>query len=77
VVKELLPDGGTAGVEANCPIDVTMTDFNPANPSKFDTLAITVYKSKANGGLWYSSNWNGAYTVKQNVFLLKDQLTVQ
>jgi len=73
-VKELIC-GQWVSVEGNAKLDVTMTDLNPANPSLYDTLAITVFK--AQGGVWYSSNWNGVYTVEQNVSLFKDQLTVQ
>lgn len=75
-VKELV--GGTwVSIEGNAKLDVTMTDLNPVYPSVYDTLGLTLYKSK--GGLWFSSNWNGAYTLEQNVFFLfgRDQLTVR
>jgi hypothetical protein len=73
-VKELV-DGVWVSIEGNAKLDMSMTDLNPANPILYDTLAITVFK--AQGGVWYSINWNGVYTVEQNVLLVKDQITVQ
>jgi len=68
--------GAWVGIEGNAKLDVTMTDLNPANPSMYDKLGVTVYKAR--GGVWYSSNWNGVYTVEQNVNFLfgRNQLSV-
>jgi hypothetical protein len=32
-----------------------------------DKVAVTVYK-KAGGGIWYSNNWNGTQTVKEDIY---------
>ena len=48
-------------VDGNATLQVTMTDNG--EPGNFDKIAITVWNK--NGGLWYSSNWNGSTTVEQ------------
>ncbi len=72
-VSELV-NGAWTSLDGGAKLDVSMTDLNPANPSKYDTLGLTVYRSK--GGMWYSSNWNSAYTTEINT-VLRDMLTVQ
>ena len=49
-------------VDGNATLEVAITDTG--NP-KTNTIGITVWNK--NGGLWFSSNWNGARTVPQTL----------
>jgi hypothetical protein len=48
-------------VDGNATLQVTMTD--KGEPGNTDDVGITVWNK--NGGLWYSSNWNGVRTINQ------------
>jgi len=48
-------------VDGNATLQVTMTDNG--EPGSGDAIGITVWNK--NGGLWFSSNWNGTKTVEQ------------
>jgi hypothetical protein len=48
-------------VEGNATLQMTMDDNG--EPGSSDTLGITVWNK--NGGLWFSSNWNGVKTIEQ------------
>jgi len=50
-------------IDGNATLQVTMTDTG--EPGNSDTVAITVWNK--NGGLWFSSNWNGTKTVEQTL----------
>ncbi|SMB81679.1 hypothetical protein SAMN00120144_4264, partial [Hymenobacter roseosalivarius DSM 11622] len=61
--------GGVAqSIEGNCTMQLSMYDGRD-NPSvttdKIDRLAVTVYRS--NGGIWYSSRWDGTKTILRDV----------
>jgi len=48
-------------IDGNATLQVTMTDRG--EPGNTDTIGITVWNK--NGGLWFSSNWNGLRTIEQ------------
>ena len=50
-------------LDGNATLQVTITDNG--EPGNFDKIAITVWNK--NGGLWFSSNWNGTTTVEQTI----------
>ena len=50
-------------IDANATLQVWMTDNG--EPGTADTLGIQVLN--ASGGLWFSSNWDGARTVEQTL----------
>jgi hypothetical protein len=51
----------TSTIDRDATLQLTMTD--KGEPGTADTLGITVLNTE--GGLWYSSNWNGVNTVEQ------------
>jgi hypothetical protein len=59
VIKDLTFSNAT--VDANATIQLTLDDNG--TPGLADTLGITILNK--NGGLWYSSSWNGVMTVEQ------------
>jgi hypothetical protein len=48
-------------IDGNASLQVTMTDNG--EPGSADTIGITLWDK--NGGLWFSSSWNGTKTVEQ------------
>jgi uncharacterized spore protein YtfJ len=61
-------NGVAQSIEGNCTMQLDMYDGkdNPAvTTDKVDRLAITVYRN--NGGIWYSSNWDGTKTTVREV----------
>jgi hypothetical protein len=61
-------NGVAQSIEGNCTMQLNMYDGknNPAvTTDQVDRLAITVYRN--NGGIWYSSNWDGTKTVLRTV----------
>lgn len=48
-------------VDGNATLQFTMDDNG--EPGSSDTLGVTVWNK--NGGMWFSSNWNGVRTVEQ------------
>jgi hypothetical protein len=55
--------GVEQSVEGNCIMQLTM--FDGGYNSSADTLGITVQRK--NGGIWFSSNWDGTKTVSQPI----------
>ncbi|UYZ57901.1 MBG domain-containing protein [Hymenobacter latericus] len=76
-IKEIV-DGVEQSIEGNCNMQLELMDGvgNPAvQPATQDLLAITVYR--ANGGVWYSSQWDGTKPVMRMVNVAaKDLVTV-
>ncbi len=48
-------------IDGNGSLQVKLTDMG--EPGKSDTISITIWNK--NGGLWFSSNWNGTTSVEQ------------
>jgi hypothetical protein len=48
-------------IDGNATLQVTMHDNG--TPGTNDTIGITVWNK--NGGMWFSSNWNGGSTIEQ------------
>ncbi|WP_460546596.1 MBG domain-containing protein, partial [Hymenobacter frigidus] len=69
-------NGVSQSIEGNCSMQLNMYDGKgnlAVTTDKVDRLAITVYRS--NGGIWYSSNWDGTKTILRDVNPL-DEVTV-
>lgn len=50
-------------IDGNAALQMTLTDNG--EPGSSDSIAITLWNK--NGGLWYSSNWDGTKTIEQNL----------
>ncbi|MCK5217385.1 MAG: PKD domain-containing protein, partial [Methanosarcinales archaeon] len=50
-------------IDGNAALQMTLTDNG--EPGSSDSIAITLWNK--NGGLWYSSNWDGIKTIEQNL----------
>jgi hypothetical protein len=50
-------------IDGNAALQMTLTDNG--EPGSSDSIAITVWNK--NGGLWYSSNWDGTKTIEQSL----------
>ncbi|UOQ66085.1 MBG domain-containing protein [Hymenobacter volaticus] len=71
-------NGVAQSIEGNCTMQLDMYDglrnaSVTAPAAQIDSLAITVYRS--NGGVWYSSKWNGVKTVRRTVAFI-DEVSV-
>jgi hypothetical protein len=67
-IQDVTDPNNTVSVDGGATLQVTMTDFgDPSgnNPISYDKIAITVWNK--NGGLWFSSNWNGVKTDEQQI----------
>ncbi|KUG08110.1 MBG domain-containing protein [Solirubrum puertoriconensis] len=74
-IKEIV-DGVEQSIEGNCNMQLELMDGvgNPVvTPATQDLLAVTIYR--ANGGVWYSSQWGGTEPVMR-VVEGKDVVTV-
>ncbi|MCX8033169.1 MAG: hypothetical protein N3B14_07280, partial [Thermoleophilia bacterium] len=54
----------TVSLDGGAIVQLAMTDAPNGSPDK---LAVTVQKSAKNGGLWYSSSWDGTKTVQESL----------
>ena len=59
ITNPLLP----VSIDGNATLQVTMTDAG--EPGSSDTIALTVWNK--NGGVWFSSKWDGTKTVEQTI----------
>jgi hypothetical protein len=63
-VIEILPNGTESSIEGNDIMTMTLTDYTiESSNTKPNTLAVTIQRTA--GGMWYSSDWNGAMTVEK------------
>ena len=62
-IQDITNPSNVVAVDGNATLQVTMTDNG--EPGNFDKVGITVWNK--NGGLWFSSNWNGTSTVEQTI----------
>jgi len=62
-VAELV-NGVEVSIEGNDIMQLNLTDVSPTS-GVGDTLSVSVQRSK--GGLWFSSNWDGAKTVEKTI----------
>jgi hypothetical protein len=60
-IQDITDPSLPVSVDGNATLLVSMTDAG--EPGSSDKIAITVWNK--NGGLWYSSNWNGTITIEQ------------
>jgi hypothetical protein len=62
-IKDITDPLNVISIDGNGTLQVNMTDRG--EPGKADTIGITLWDK--NGGLWFSSNWNGVKTVEQTL----------
>ena len=62
-IQDITNPLNSIAVDGNATLQVTMTDNG--EPGNFDKIGITVWNK--NGGLWFSSNWNGTSTFEQTI----------
>ena len=60
-IQDVTDPGNAVSVDGNATLQLWMTDGG--DPGFLDTLAVQVLDK--NGGVWFSSNWNGKSTVEQ------------
>jgi hypothetical protein len=60
-IQDITDPLNVTGVDGNATLQVVMTDAG--EPGTWDRIAITVWNKQ--GGMWYSSNWNGSATAEQ------------
>src|SRR5439155_1474041 len=60
-IQDITDPLSVLSIDGNATLQVTMTD--KGEPGNTDTIGITVWNK--NGGVWFSSNWNGTRTVEQ------------
>ena len=72
-LKEELDGGVMISLEGNNTLQLWMTDpgndgdsWGTPDPGNHSTLGIQL--DRKNGGIWFSSNWNGTKTVEQQIF---------
>ncbi|MCA1592087.1 MAG: MBG domain-containing protein, partial [Acidobacteria bacterium] len=61
-IQDITNPLATVSVDGNATLQVTMTDMGNPSGDK-DSIGITVWNK--NGGVWFSSNWNGTKTLEQ------------
>jgi hypothetical protein len=60
-IQDITNPAAPTSIDGNATLTVAMTD--EGSPGTNDMIATTVYNK--NGGLWFSSNWNGTQTIQQ------------
>ncbi|MEK6320345.1 MAG: HYR domain-containing protein [Acidobacteriota bacterium] len=60
-IQDITDPLNVIGIDGNATLQVVMTD--KGEPGNLDTIGITVWNKQ--GGLWFSSNWNGTTTIEQ------------
>lgn len=62
-IQDVTDPSNVLSIDGNASLQVEMTDNG--TPGTKDSIGITVWNKQ--GGLWFSSNWNGTKTVQQNL----------
>jgi hypothetical protein len=60
-IQDITDPQNVLPIDGNATLQVTLTDNG--EPGKSDTIGLALYNK--DGGLWFSSNWNGLKTVEQ------------
>ncbi|MEN4100897.1 MAG: hypothetical protein ROW52_13330, partial [Anaerolineaceae bacterium] len=63
VIQDITDPDLPVGVDGNATLQVVMTDYG--EPGSSDMIAFTVWNKQ--GGLWFSSRWDGTQTVEQQL----------
>ena len=58
--------GAEQSIEGNCVMQLDLFDGDYSSPALKDQLAVTIYRNK--GGVWFSSYWNGAKTIRTDLW---------